>query len=96
MEKHYKEVYSHWLPILLLTKGVTIGNTIYYKGSINSVPMELKRHERCHIEQYRKYGLVGFLAIYLLCYTKGRLKGKGHWKAYEDIPFEIEARKCEK
>lgn len=88
--------YNHWLPPILKTDGVTIGNTIYYRQPKALISGRLHRHELKHIEQYQQYGIVGFLAIYILHYTKGRLQGLGHWDAYLRIPFEVEARKAEK
>ena len=71
--------YSHWLPPLLKTEGVTIGKTIYFKDA--DPPSDLVVHEMVHIAQYARYGTVGFLFIY----------GFNHWEAYYRIPFEIEA-----
>lgn len=89
-----KEHFRHWLPRLLKADGVTIGNNIYYKSF--SVPTTLRRHEEVHVEQYKRYGIPLFLALYLTYYLIGRLQGKDHWQAYKDIPFEVEARKAEK
>lgn len=44
------------------------------------------RHEWVHVEQWRRYGLVGFLVRYLWCHFK---------YGYADNPFEIEARAAE-
>lgn len=92
------EKFNHWLPVLLKAKAVTIGNTIYYPQRQTKVyPLGwLRRHEMVHIEQYKQYGVYGFLFMYFIYYIIGRLQGKDHWKAYEDIPFEVEARKAEK
>lgn len=90
------ELYNHWLPVFMHAEAVCIGRTIYYRGPKHSVWPALRKHEMKHVEQYEKYGLLGFLVIYLFWYTVGRLQGKDHWGAYKDIPFEVEARAAEK
>lgn len=92
-----KEVFNHWLPPIMGAEAVTVGNTIYYrKAKSASYPYKwLRNHEMVHVMQYKKYGLVGFLVLYFVWYLIGRMQKKDHWKAYKDIPFEIEARKAE-
>jgi hypothetical protein len=51
----------------------------------------LMRHEREHVAQYERHGVVGFLARYVSAYLRGRLRGYGHWPAYRRIPFEASA-----
>ncbi len=51
----------------------------------------LLRHESVHIEQWRRYGRVGFLAKYLGDYLRLRAAGLPHPAAYRAIPFEREA-----
>jgi hypothetical protein len=91
-----KEIYNHWLPAYLGAEAVTIKNTIYYKRSKLQVWDSLRKHEMKHVEQYKKYGLLGFLVIYLTWYLIGRFQGKDDLQAYLDIPFEVEARKAER
>lgn len=90
MVKHH---YNHWLPKLIKANAVTIGNNIYYKQNV--IPEWLVRHELKHVEQYRTRGVLGFLLVYLYEYLIGRIIGKSHQDAYEDISFEIEAREAE-
>lgn len=89
-----KEKFNHWLPVLLKTDGVTIGKTIYYKSS--SPNNQLRNHERVHIEQYRKFGVLLFLTFYMLQYLYNRIKGLNHFEAYRNISFEKEAYSKEK
>ncbi len=96
MHKPVKEVYKHWLPGELGAVAVTLGHTIYYKKSELHINPTLRRHEMKHVEQYEKYGLLGFLVLYLTWYLIGRLQGKDDLQAYLDIPFEVEARKAER
>ena len=51
----------------------------------------LLRHELEHVQQWRRYGFVGFLVRYLRPYFRWRLRGYPHWGAYRRIPFEVEA-----
>src|SRR4051794_3120107 len=52
---------------------------------------QLLRHELVHVEQWRAFGVLGFLRRYLGSYLRWRLRGHAHWDAYRRIPFEIEA-----
>jgi hypothetical protein len=49
-------------------------------------------HETAHVGQYAEYGDLGFLLRYGSDYLKNRLQGMDEHEAYENIPFEKEAR----
>ena len=51
----------------------------------------LLNHEAVHVEQWRQYGLVGFLRRYIGDYLRGRAIGLPHYSAYRAIRFEREA-----
>ena len=51
----------------------------------------LLRHELVHVEQWRRYGAVGFLRRYLGAYLRARWHGHNHREAYRRIPLEVEA-----
>lgn len=51
----------------------------------------LLRHEAVHVEQWRTFGIVGFLRRYLSDYLRGRAVGLPHHAAYRAIRFEQEA-----
>ncbi|MBV9041930.1 MAG: hypothetical protein JOZ68_13055 [Acidimicrobiia bacterium] len=51
----------------------------------------LLRHEREHVTQWRRLGVVGFLVRYVGWYARWRLAGYDHWGAYRRIPLEVEA-----
>ena len=51
----------------------------------------LLRHELVHVEQWRRFGVAGFLVRYLGSYLGWRLRLYGHKAAYRRIPLEIEA-----
>ena len=63
---------------------VTIGNRIYLNCSKEEFFESLSwmRHELTHVEQYRRQGLIGFLARYLFYSI---------FHKYESNPFEREA-----
>lgn len=48
-------------------------------------------HESVHVDQWRRYGRVGFLVRYLGDYLKGRAVGLPHRTAYRAIRFERRA-----
>jgi hypothetical protein len=51
----------------------------------------LLSHEAVHVQQWREYGVIGFLARYLGDYARGRAVGLPHHTAYRAIRFEREA-----
>ena len=51
----------------------------------------LLSHEAVHVEQWRAYGVVGFVVRYLGDYVRGRAVGLPHHVAYRAIRFEREA-----
>jgi hypothetical protein len=68
---------------------MVIGSTIYLHGvDVNTFRANASwvRHELCHVEQYRRYGVVPFLCLYL-------------WESmrvgYYRNRFEVEARAAE-
>ena len=52
---------------------------------------ELMRHEAVHVDQWRSFGVFGFLGRYVGSYLRWRSRGYGHWAAYRRIPIEVEA-----
>lgn len=57
---------------------------------------ELTAHELEHVEQIRREGVVKFYVKYLYFYYKNLWKYRNGFKAYWNIPYEIEARAAEK
>lgn len=77
---------------------ITLGSTIYvqsvrYEAAVRGDEPELIAHELVHVEQWRTYGRLGFLARYLSDYTRLRLLGLTHGQAYRGIGFEHAAFK---
>jgi hypothetical protein len=74
---------------------VTLGQHTWYSVQRWEVEKSWRNHEDCHKYQFKKYGVVGFLLMYLWEYVAGRWDGKAHTAAYRDISFEVEARAAE-
>ena len=69
--------------------GITIGSLIIVrKGAASPY---LIAHEAVHVEQWKRYGRIGFILRYAGSYLRWRLRGKTHRAAYLRIPQEIEA-----
>jgi len=85
---------DHWVwiggPVPPGSAAVTIGPLVSVRRRAASNE-RLLRHEREHVAQWRRYGIVGFLVRYVGAYVRWRLRGFGHWAAYRRIPLEIEA-----
>ena len=69
---------------------ITIGPVISVRRHA-AASERLLRHERVHVAQWRRLGVLGFLSRYVGSYLRWRLHGHGHWDAYRRIPLEIEA-----
>jgi hypothetical protein len=72
------------------SSGITIGSWIIVRKSVAG-SRRLMAHERVHVDQWRQYGRIGFLARYFASYARWRLRLYPHRAAYRRIPFEIEA-----
>lgn len=92
----FKEYYNCKFPNLIQASAVTIGNRIYYSFDELEVPRNIRIHERKHVEQYNKDGVLGFLLKYSFYYLLGRYRGLNHWQSYYDIPYEVEAFEAER
>jgi Domain of unknown function (DUF4157) len=69
---------------------ITLGSVVIVRKRSEG-NARLLRHEAVHVGQWRRFGVAGFLARYLVAYLKARGGGYPHWAAYRRIPFEIEA-----
>jgi len=87
-----RDGYRLWIdgPVAPGAAATTIGRTILIRRE-HVGNERLVRHERVHVAQYQRHGLVGFFARYLPPYVHARLLGWPHWAAYRRIPFEVEA-----
>lgn len=69
---------------------IVVGRTIHLHNTTKEEFLRNERwvkHEMCHIEQYRRLGLVRFIALYLWDSLRN---------GYRNNKFEVEARKAEK
>ena len=84
--------YRLWVggPVPKGADGITLGSLVIIReGCENSA--NLIRHERAHVRQWRRHGLLGFSVRYVGSYLVWRLRRKGHRGAYLRIPLEIQA-----
>ena len=84
---------GYWLLVGWAAPGAaatTIGSVILVRRACADDD-HLLRHELVHVEQWRRYGFLGFSVRYLVPYFRARFRGYPHWAAYRRIPFEIEA-----
>lgn len=68
---------------------MVLGSTIHLHGVSVAGFLSNKqwvRHELCHIDQYRRYGMLRFLLLYLIESVR---------RGYEQNRFEVEARAAE-
>lgn len=84
-----------------LTFGFTYGFCLhpyivlaYPKAYVDERPWML-RHEECHYRQQEREGLVRFLINYFRHFFKNYWSGMSFMEAYNNIPYEIEARESE-
>lgn len=64
-------------------KGITIYPFIFIYPSTFRINQTLVNHERKHLEQYKRYWIVGFLPLYIYYHIK---------YGYVKNPLEVEAR----
>ena len=81
---HYRSLLAR---MLLPKRYVAITLSSHVLTRATSLDECILRHERVHMEQWRRYGLLGFLTRYLWYHFK---------YGYAGNPFEIEAREAEK
>lgn len=68
-----------WLLWLLRKRAITFDYHVFIRPPVSD---RLLRHERIHVEQYTRYGTLGFLVRYVWGMRKG----------YRKNPLEVEAR----
>lgn len=76
--------------------GITFGSTIYLSKTVEKTPKWLIIHELEHVDQFKRDGILGFCAQYFYEYLYGLLIHQSHWKAYEQISYEIQAKEAAK
>ncbi|MDH3753951.1 MAG: hypothetical protein OEU32_08770 [Acidimicrobiia bacterium] len=83
---------DHWVwsggPVPPGSDGITLGSLVIVKTDHTR---RLLRHERVHVEQWRRLGVSLFLWRYVTSYLRWRWRGYPHKGAYRRIPLEVEA-----
>jgi hypothetical protein len=54
------------------------------------------RHETIHFKQMCETLVIGWYFLYIYYYLRNRIKGMNHEKAFDNIPFELEAENFDK
>ena len=72
-------------------EAVTIFNHVFLRHEEHRTHRFILNHERIHVCQMKRDGYVFFYLKYFLEYIKNRFKGMGHWRAYRQISYEVEA-----
>lgn len=92
---HYKIKEHSWLAKIAAKKlgtkrvAMVLGNCIHLHNTSKEAFLQDKKwlkHELCHVEQFKKYGFVGFIIRYLWESLK---------KGYYNNKYEVEARAAE-
>ncbi len=83
---------NHWIPKKMGVDFFVFGKTMFCKNKMEKLP----KHEYLHIAQFRKYGMFLVLLHYNFYITINMLKYWNFGKAFNKVPFEIEARNFEK
>lgn len=72
--------YNHLLPRMIHVAGITLGSHIYLANleQFKHMPMikKLIRHEEIHVEQWKRYGVRGFIWRYIKGFI-AQLFGRG-------------------
>ena len=82
-------ILNSFIPKLLKVQAIVLYPFVLYASKNPSAT--LMNHERIHIDQIKKNGVIKFYAIYLHNYVIFRFQGLNHYSAYKNIPFEVEA-----
>ena len=90
--KDFRIKENHSTPEKMGVDFFVFGRTMYCRGKLEVLP----KHEYLHVAQFRKYGVVLVLLHYLFFLILNMIKYGKFAKAFEAVPFEVEARKYEK
>ena len=83
---------NHSIPNKMNVDFFVFGKTMYCKNKMTELP----KHEYLHIAQFKKYGTFLVVMHYVFYILKNYIKYRHFGKAFEAVPFEIEARAYEK
>lgn len=88
--------YEHWIfkiPPMHLYDAVVVGRTMLFRQKEKEVHPILIKHELVHQRQMDKHGVLKFYLIYVKDFLIQLVKHRNWFKAYYNIPFEVEAYK---
>ena len=84
----FKVKECHWLPEKMNVDYFVFRKTMYCRNH----RVHLPKHEFLHLAQFNKYGTVVTLIHYLYYGIKNIIKYRKLSTAFQEIPFEVEAR----
>lgn len=87
--------YNHWLPKRLGVAAITLYPFVLFAEDEARVDARIKRHEHEHVYQIMQVGWIRFYISYMFFYLALRARGRNHFDAYWEIPWEVEAREAE-
>ena len=90
--KDFRIKENHWLPKKMGADIFVFGKTMYFNNEMISLP----KHEFLHVAQFRKYGKFLVILHYLFFLTINGIRYRNFGRAFQAVPFEIEARRFEK
>jgi len=82
---------NHRIPQKMGVDFFVFGNTMYCRGKMEKLPS----HEFLHIAQFRKYGSFLVVIHYFFYLLVNMVKFRNFGKAFQQVPFEVEARRFE-
>lgn len=82
---------NHRIPQKMGVDFFVFGKTMYCRGTMEKLP----NHEFLHVAQFRKYGTILVVMHYLFFLSVNMIKYRNFGKAFQFVPFEVEARKFE-
>jgi hypothetical protein len=89
--KDFAVIENHRIPKKMGVDFFVFGKTMYCRGKMGKLP----QHEFLHVAQFRKYGSFLVVLHYLFYLSVNMVKFRNFGKAFENVPFEVEARKFE-
>jgi hypothetical protein len=98
---HPRNAHRAWhAPVLAIASaqpsvaGITLGVHVYLRDP-HAASWPLLAHEVAHVAQGLRLGTAPFLARYAAAWLRLRATGASTWRAYRDLPDEVEARAIE-
>lgn len=86
---HYKSWIFKFFPSYI--DAITLPWGIYFREEKEQVDPVVMNHERIHVEQINRIGVIKFYFQYLCEYLFNLAKYRNSEEAYKNISFEIEA-----